>query len=55
MKTIRALLILLIILLFLSSCNTEDVRPVEIPNVEYSGGGDDDDEPIIQGDTTQTN
>ena len=55
MKKLRTLLIIIIVLLLLSSCNTEDVRPVEIPNVEYSGGGDDDDEPIIQGDTTQVN
>lgn len=55
MKTLKTLLLILIVLLLLCSCNTEEVHPVEIPNVGYDGGGDDDDEPIIQGDTTQTN
>ena len=49
--------ILLMTIGLLASCHNRDTEPQEINILEqpFDGGGDDDEEPIIIGDTTKIN
>ncbi len=49
--------VILLVALGMSSCDQRDTEPqkVNILDQPFEGGGDDDEEPIILGDTTQIN